>query len=151
MKILAFLQNQWFKDPARMAKEYARWKQQWPDDYREKWVETWLFYGCLTGRRLRKAFGEDRCGEIVWENSSTGFHGKASAAPMADLLHMTNVINKHKPVIVLTFGRIPTDAVAKIEPGGRVISGPHPAARGGLVVGELKGMAEELSRFLSTR
>lgn len=82
-KIVAFLQNQWFRDPERMKR--IREDVHWKDKPRWHWNATWLFFGCLTGRRLLEALGEDLCSEIYWEEISPEIGGFAASAFPADL------------------------------------------------------------------
>ena len=53
MKVLAFLQNMWVIDPKRIEASITRHGEA----YRRRLIAYALFAGCLTGRRLRMAFG----------------------------------------------------------------------------------------------
>jgi len=140
--ILAFLQNQWFKDPEAARQVFAR-----HPEHRERLVATYLFMGCLTGRRLLEVFGEELCDEIVWEECSPEIGGKSSSAFPADLDHIRKAIDKHRPDVILAFGKIAGDAMAAIRPLTRVIRAPHPAARQGSVWG-LSVALDELNEVL---
>lgn len=158
MKIVGLLQCQWFKDPDRMAKEYQKWARMYPDDYRERWVRTWLFWSCQTGQRLKKHFGEQQCEEIIWDNTSPKFGGKASDCFDVDLVHMQWILDFYKPDVLLLFGKVAQNAVdmlLRVEYKGlltvkTVIEGPHPAARGTTVPNELARMARELKCLKSS-
>jgi hypothetical protein len=147
VKVLAFLQNQWFTNPERMAVIYARHGGGW--DGRAELNGVYLFFRCLTGRRLLAAFGDDARNRIIWENASPKLAGKSDGAFPADIEHMAGAIRHHMPDVVLTFGRIATDGLAAAtlahadlrSPGFRTYSGPHPAARHATVAFELKEMA----------
>lgn len=142
MVVVAFLQNQWFKEPEKMESLQVRMG-------RERFVRTFLFWSCLTGKRLRKAFTEEICDEIIWEEASDKIGGKASSAYPADPVHIQAVLDKHKPDVVLTFGSIAGPALQKIKDGGatwHLISGPHPVARGAGICERLTVMAESLAR-----
>lgn len=132
-KVLAFLQNQWFRDPGRVKAIYER-----HPEMRNDLIRRYLFMGCLTGRRLEAAFGEDRCAEIVWEESSPEVGGHASSRFPPDAKHIANAIIQHKPDVVFAFGKIAADgvlsAMREIETyptplSFRFMTGPHPAAR----------------------
>lgn len=127
MKIVAFLQNQWFKQPERM-------KLILENDFkgnRERFVSTFLFFGCATGRNLRRWLGEELCDLIIWENASCEITGEASGCPPADPEHIKRVLKKHKPTHVIAFGRIAESAVLLL-PGKRryeLYTVPHPTSR----------------------
>lgn len=138
IKIVAFLQNMWFRDPERM-------QQQLDGPFkgdRERFIRTWLFWNCLTGKRLMNAFGEEWCDRIIWEEQSPFLGGTSGSKFPADLAHIRKVLRKHKPPIILTFGRLATDALCSLNHNAGVsftqIEAPHPAARGGSVISKLK-------------
>src|SRR5580693_5868087 len=74
MAILGFLQNAWFKDPVGAQKIFDRYPER-----RNELIARFLFAGCLTGRNLRKALGEDLCETIIWEETSPKIGGYSSA------------------------------------------------------------------------
>lgn len=148
MTILAFRQNQWFHNPAKV----ERLMQVYPQN-RESMIRYALFAGCLTGRRLKAAFGEELCDQIIWEEASPVISGHASDCPPADPQHMAAVITKHRPDVILVFGTIAGDGIKQISSGAfdrslpisvRIIAGPHPAARGSQTHLALDHMAEHL-------
>jgi hypothetical protein len=65
MKIVAFLQNMWVRNPESARRILKRAPQ-----VRERLIAYSLFAGCLTGRRLKAALGEELCQSIVWEEAS---------------------------------------------------------------------------------
>lgn len=148
MKTLAFLQNQWFKEPDRVKEIYDR-----NPGKRNYFIAQFLFMDCLTGRRLEKAFGEEVCQGIIWEECSPviGGHSGSSFAP--DLEHMRKAITQFNPDVIITFGRYASDALLKIAKEGNlltmVICAPHPAMRGNPVP-ELERAAAELKRCRET-
>jgi hypothetical protein len=153
MKILAFLQNQWVKDPARVQAIYDRHGDD--PDRRAKLNARFLFYRSLTGRRLRAAFGE-LCDEIVWEEASLRKAGKSSGVFPADENHMAECVRHHKPDVVLTFGKVASAALAvvfgTVEVDGKMVDftilhGPHPAARQDGVMWSLRSMAGAVRRL----
>lgn len=135
MKILAILQNQWFKDPEGIKQMYEE-----NPERRNRYIQAFLFMGCLTGKRLQKAFGEELCDLIIWEEASPKIAGHASASFPPDPEHICKALLQHRPGIVLTFGKIATEGVLAaskldawqnhLEPiNFQLLSGPHPAAR----------------------
>ena len=149
MKILAFLQNQWFKDPERVRAIYAR-----RPEHRQELNARFLFFRSLTGRRLKQVFG-DLTEDIIWENASPEIGGKSSAVFKADLDHVLRLIEGERPDVILTFGKIATSAIFQLKqglyPSEAVISpahvwGPHPAARHPDTLVGLKEMERTLQR-----
>lgn len=146
--ILAILQNQWFKNPERIAEIYAKHATT-PED-RADLNARFLFAGSMTGRRLKAVFG-DAIEGIVWEEASRETTGQSNGCPPADLEHIASVINHFKPSVVLAFGKVAQWGVARIESTDgsdrhyRVIKGPHPAARHPTVMDELRAMAAKLA------
>lgn len=139
MKIVAFLQNQWFKDPEGVKAMFDEHPER-----RERYIEAFLFMGCLTGKRLQSVFGEELCGAIIWEETSRDIGGYAASKFPADTRHMTAVLEKHQPTVVLAFGRIAGDAIHSMVTNSPIIYGPHPAARQGAIEG-LRKMRDELT------
>ncbi len=149
MKIVAFLQNQWFKNPERVRCHYERQ----PDETVEHWRHRcsrlncrYLFAGCVTGRRLRDAFGDDLCGQIIWENVSPRIAGKASECFGVDQDHVDAVMDHFKPDVVLLFGKVAQGAL--VCSAAFIIDGPHPAARHVGVVDDLRAMVEALRELM---
>lgn len=143
-KIVAFLQNQWFKDPERIKSIIAKrialelrgdGDNMTAHEVREEYIAYFLFLGCLTGRRLKAVFG-DETRRIVWEEVSREIGGHASSCFPADDAHIREVLDRHKPDIVLAFGKIACDALSRLRPAAAtLIRGPHPAARSGAMAG----------------
>lgn len=131
MKIVAFMQNQWVKDPARLQAMIDRAPD--PEERRRGFITTLLFMGCVTGRRLRTYLGRDLCGQIIWEEASREITGSASAKVTADLVHIERVISQEKPDVIITFGSIARDALRALPESVteevRCVASPHPAAR----------------------
>lgn len=143
MKIVAFLQCQWFPAESIPAIEAAYARRPTPEG-RARLTARYLFYRCLTGRRLRAAFGA-WCDAIVWAESTTQIATEASGVFPPDPHHIHAIIGHFQPDVILTFGRVATDAVRKLCPDAcKLISGPHPAARHAGCVAELELMAQEL-------
>lgn len=145
MRIVAFLQNQWFRDPERIKAMFAE-----NPEHRERYISAFLFMGCLTGKRLQSVFGEDLCDAIIWEEISPEIGGYASSRFPADTAHVTRVLEKHTPTVVLAFGKIANDALRSMVVDAAIIYGPHPAARNGAIEG-LRKMRAELEPFKEYR
>lgn len=141
VKIVAFLQNQWFKDPERVRAMIAR-----HPEMRNQLLTRFLFAGCPTGKKLGRAFG-DLCGRIVWENASPLIGGQASSKFPADLDHIRGVLEAERPDVVLAFGAIAQGGVAACW-RGRVLNLPHPTARG-LSNAAVDGWMPALERLLA--
>lgn len=133
VRILAFLQNQWFKDPEKVKAVFERYP-----DMRNDLIRRYLFMGCLTGHRLEKVFGEEVCSQITWEEASPEVGGFSASKFPADSVHIANAIITHSPDIVLAFGRIAANGVMAALPqienhpipiNFRFITGPHPTSR----------------------
>ncbi len=153
MMILGLLQNQWFKDPERAKKILARYEAS--GDGRETFVRDMLFLGCLTGKRIRAAFGA--FAQIIWEDASPMICGHASACPPADPAHVLRVLEKHKPELVICFGAVAFKAVmgadwftVKRSVHFRLITCPHPASRGPNVITDLQATAKDVREALAS-
>jgi hypothetical protein len=151
--IVAFLQNMWFKEPERAKKILDRYVKN--GDGREVFIRDMLFAKCLTGRRLMQALGEGRCMEIIWEEASPEIGGHSRSKFAYDSLHMAEVIRKHKPDVILCFGLVAYNGLAKAcdylgnlkhRP---IICGPHPASRSTTVMQDLRNVAKCLEEELA--
>lgn len=158
MKILAFAQNQWFKNPARMQAMLAG---RYYNGDREKFIKTFLFFRCRTGIVLRSTLTEELCDRIIWEEASPLMGDHAGAKFPPDPVHIKRVISKHDPTVILGFGNQARDGigVALIDrlglamtpgillPGPSVLLGPHPTARTGDVFPRLRSMASFIAEI----
>lgn len=128
MVILAFLQNQWFKDPEGVKAMMAEHPER-----RQRYIEAFLFMGCLTGRRLQSAFGEELCDAITWEEISPEIGGQASAKFPPDPIHIAKIIDQFQPNVIVALGSLAHDGIryhlATHNYKCSVFYGPHPAAR----------------------
>jgi hypothetical protein len=107
--------------------------------------------GCLTGKRLRAAFG-DLCdpGGIVWTEASPKIAGQSDGVFPPDLEHIHRTIAFFRPELVLAFGAVAKAGINGVEDRlakeegitFEVFYGPHPAARHASVTRELAYMAE---------
>lgn len=144
--ILAFLQNQYFNQPERVAKLYA--EHGTTPEGRAKLNAMLLFLKSLTGRRLKSAFGEELCNKIIWEEASKDVGSVASHCPDPDPQHIKQCIEHFSPDIVLAFGKVAQSGVSSacgdMIINFRYFEGPHPAARHATVISDLKAMADDV-------
>jgi hypothetical protein len=143
MKIVAFLQNMWVRDPDRLKRAIERDGE----ELRIRMMEYALFAGCVTGRRLKSAFGE-LVEDIVWEETTREIADNPKTIFPAQPEHIKAVLEKYQPDVVLTFGKIAADAVKPLW-SGRIICAPHPAARQSDVPTRLLAAASELKSMLT--
>jgi len=147
VKTVAFLQNSWFQNPRKARKLFELFCGD-DMDKQAQWHARYLFFRCLTGKLIKKAFGEELCRDIIWENANPGFVGESSGRLPADNDHIRRVLDHFKPATVLLFGQIammgagPT--IGEDYPRIEVICGPHPAARQADVPARLSAMAAKL-------
>jgi hypothetical protein len=141
--VLAVLQNQWFNDPDRVREIVSDMTRR----ERRRWDSAMLFMGCLSGRRLKRAFGEDAVYEWETTNASAEIGGQSAARFPADLDHLRAEIEDVQPDLILAFGKIAAVALPRVW-NGPLIIGPHPAARPPIdAPAELARMAGELEAW----
>lgn len=142
--VVAFLQNQWFKNHDAARATLERFPNQ-----RERLCRAWLFMGCLTGQRLKRAFGDDWCLRIIWENASDKIGGASSSCFPPDPDHIKRVLAKFNPIVVLLFGKVAKQVEPFVDQSScLIITGMHPAARRPDVRDNLRGMALTLSKHI---
>jgi hypothetical protein len=148
MRIVAFLQNQWFKDPEGIKALFDEHPER-----RQRYIAAFLFMGCLTGRRLQLILGEELCDKIIWEETSTQIGGQSSSRFPPDHDHILQVVIRFQPKVILCFGSIASKAIPEALmalPYGHldytVLHAPHPAIRKGWMVGlvQLRNQLEEI-------
>ena len=139
MTIVAFLQNMWLDNPEKARSLIAKYGA----PYRRRLLRYALFAGCLTGRRLKTAFGGDVCDRIVWEEATDEIaeNPRIIVRPKPD--HIRRVLRVYQPVAVITFGRVAAKAV-RAEWKGPLIECVHPAARQQSTVSQLNTAAAKL-------
>lgn len=143
--VVAFMQNMWLRNPERFKQRLARMPWHERDDYRLQFIRRALFAGCLSGRRLKAAFGEI-CAEIIWEEASPEIADNPKTICLPVPRHIECVLEHHNPDIVITFGKLAGDAVEKLWPA-KLIRVCHPAARQPDTIQKLKAAADELRTF----
>lgn len=142
MKILAFLQNQYFKNPEKVREIYAR-----RPNHRNKLIASFLFAGCLTGRRLRESLGPELCSAIIWEEASREIGGHSGSVFEPDLEHIRQSISDHAPDLILCFGKVAGNALKQLHLAQPIIYGPHPASRQNAMVGLIEMKADVIRRM----
>src|SRR5438067_416503 len=97
MKILAFLQNPWFRastDPRHIAM------------YREDQnFHRRVLLMSATGRALYRAFGPELYAQIHWDNANPHHGGERGAQFPPDVWHMLTIVVSVRPDVILLFGR----------------------------------------------
>lgn len=140
--VMVLLQCQWFNDPARARQVLSTYITLKGDPGWNRFVRDMLFMGCLTGNRIRDAFGEDFCwdsvvaGRVVFEETSKDMGDRPSAVFPPDPKHLVASVRYHRPGLVVALGRVAAQAmeigevVAELPVGCKIVWAPHPAARG---------------------
>ena len=102
MKVVAFLQNAYFKDPnCESAKLYVS-----DPEFRRKALAQ-----SMTGSRLLSALGKDLFNLIHWDNATDEVGDERRSSLPAKPSHILNVVNRLRPYVILTFGRTAKDGV----------------------------------------
>ncbi|RYG34655.1 hypothetical protein EON81_14965 [bacterium] len=134
---LAILQNQW--GHTATPEKVARLKD-WKPEIFAGYVGMCLRGGCQTYQRIIKAFGEEAFRTIVWTNASREAGTTSSCKFDADLQHLDETLRHFKPDVVIVFGKVAEEGLAKwrgsLEYTESVaslafveIKSPHPASR----------------------
>jgi len=130
MKILAFLQNMWVH--AHQVLGVSRCHP--ISNAREDMIRYALFAGCLTGRRLKQAFGKTLCDCIIWQEASPVVSSNSRDYHSPNEAHIRAVLDKHTPDLVLIMTMRGADQIERIIHDCRgdmfpIVKCPHPAAR----------------------
>ena len=152
--IVAFLQNQWWKDPERVRDMLVKSSE--PEKLRRRFLVYGL-QGCKSGKMLAKhiapAIGAEAFKSIYWENVSREMGDRSSSKFPADIDFIQKTLVDQSPRIVLCFGKVASDAVGKfineyyvVGEDLFVLYADHPAARNGPQ--SLIDMAHELKKLL---
>lgn len=149
MKILAFLQNPWWKagtDPRHieMYRENARFR-------------SIVLTHSATGRALRRAFGDELYDAIAWDNASYEYSETRGHVARPDFMYMARRVAAVRPDVVLLFGGQAQSGWELIQEQNNlsgltvrpvVLRAPHPMARGSQV-DHLKKISAEVKRLVS--
>ncbi len=144
------MQNQWFRDPARVRALLTRHDND-PErryTFRQRLIARALFAGCKSGRNLIRTFGEG-CNTIVWEEASPEIGSHSSACFPADLDHIRAILERERPDVVIGFGKIACEALRTFS--CNLVEAPHPAARDANVLARLRDARQSLEHRLLLR
>lgn len=158
MKILGFLQNQWFKEPDRVKGYIAAQPEDKREDYRHRFLTRSLFMGCRTGANLQRTLGGDLCKLIYWEEASREIGDRSNAIFPHNVKHIREVIVAQRPVVILALGRVAQLGVAEamlvlsergikgveLVNGITIIKAPHPTSRNPDTMRLLREAVEEI-------
>lgn len=127
--ILAFMQNQWFKDAETVKTIFEKYP-----DMRQNLVSRFLFAGCRSGKVLEANLGRDLCNKIIWEECSKEIGSEASSVFPADLVHMEEIFSKFKTQLkaVVCFGSVAKAGWDKLNVDKNDVHyfyAPHPTNR----------------------
>jgi hypothetical protein len=149
-KIVAFLQNQWFKEPQRVLDAIARRPEETREAFRHQFLVRALFAGCHTGKRLEAAFGPVLCDEIYWEEISREMGDYAASVFPPNIEHIKAVLKAQDPAIVIAFGKIAGEALRPLAPQSHwlFLETPHPAARFPDTLVRLKSTADRVKQLV---
>lgn len=154
MVILAFLQNMWVKNPESSKKTLKRNPKIW-----NRMVKSYLFTGCVTGSRIKKAFGEDLAFEIIYDECTKELADNPKTICKPDPKHILDTITAIQPDIIIMFGQIAQNAVGKVIAETHCITkhtelhsfkAPHPAARQPDTLSKLMDIAEKVRYSIQT-
>ena len=109
MKIVAFLQNPWFREgtPDNVIQRYR-------DDQR---FHRKILLLSMSGKRLHKAFG-DLYNEIHWDNTNWRAVHHAAGKLYPDFKHMANVVSNQEPDMIIAVGNQAWDScIALLKTG----------------------------------
>lgn len=138
MVVLGLLQNQWVRDPERLRALYAR-----QPDQRRRYIGMLLFWGCLSGKRLRQALG-DWCEQIIWENVSPEITSRPDVQIVGDPIHVKKAIIEVRPDLIIAFGAVARQTLYSVVCKVKIIGAPHPANRGADTMTRLRAVRHVL-------
>lgn len=142
MKIVAIMQNQWFKKPDVVAQIFARHPEA---GFREKFIARTLFMGCKTGKMLMRYLGEDLCNQIIWEEASRQIGGQSDSVFPPDIPHLQDCLDRHQPDALIAFGSIAKEGITNLRnKPNQVFCCCHPTARGIDVASQLTALKHTL-------
>jgi len=148
-EIVAFMQNMWVREPSRVHRLIGRLPEAEREPFRLELIRRFLFAGCVSGRRLKAAFGEEICRSVVWEESTREIAGDPKTIFPAQPEHIQAVLAQWQPRVVICFGRIAANAVYPLLGKDMAfVQSPHPAARQPDVIDKLKKAAADLQAVL---
>jgi hypothetical protein len=149
-----------------MREIYAKYlDREGPWEGRQRFIRDFLFFGCLTGERLKTAFapvfdplwGEDGWyWRFTWEETSIEFGGNSGAVFPPDPDHVALALGHYRPAILVCFGRVAESALgysqvemAVKQNNTRILYAPHPAARGSMTLTRLREVATKIKNHIT--
>lgn len=152
MRVLAFLQNMW------VLPHQVRFVSRWDPTsiQRERMITYALFAGCITGRRLRAAFGEFLCDSIRWQEASPVIANSPRDYYPPDRDHILAVLHKHQPGLVLGLTQRGWPIIKDIcstwntsrDKALILLACPHPAARHPSAFAELQETGNQIHQLV---
>lgn len=148
-KILAFLQNPWFK-PGTSPRHIEMYREN--QEFHRRVLSM-----SATGRALERALGGELYRRIHWDNACPAHGETRDAVFPPDVNHMAWLVAMHKPDVVLLFGRQAQTGWDKmwIAIGAGTFNPPyapsvyrsaHPMARGS-AIRHLENIAREVKKL----
>jgi hypothetical protein len=155
MSVLAFLQNAYTRDEETARKLEVLFGDPSITGRTQYLRKQGLFEGRnYTGLTIQRVFGAKVCDAIWWENASPRWGWLSKHKFPADMAHIRRLCEEHRPSIVLTFGKVASDALADLKHQfdsplqiATIISGPHPAARDPKKYEMLRAMNAQLNEI----
>lgn len=121
MKILCLLANTWHPDPTALHQLLSR-----QPDRRHEAIARHLFYTKnLTGSRILTVFGQHfKAHHAIFEHASTTSPaiGDSGGRPAYNVEHVRQVINRHRPDVILAVGVGPQDAIKDMRAAKKAAS-----------------------------
>lgn len=151
--VVAFLQNQWFPLRSHRVIEHAYARHGATPEGRADLNARYLFFGCQTGKQLKKALPDALIERIVWENCTTKIGSEASSKLAPDPAHIEAVLRHFRPRCVIAFGQVAVNAVMPVVNAiglpAPMIPCCHPAARHATVVNDMRIVARMVVEILN--
>lgn len=125
MIILVFLQNMYVNEPDRVQEILKQYPDRWND-----LCERFLFES-RTGKVIKTIFG-DLAERFIYDETTKQIAGDSKTIFKADQEHIYTTLKRISPDIVISFGKIASQAVGieivKLDYEPIFIQAPHPAA-----------------------
>lgn len=122
MRILAFMQNPWFREGTP-----DEWILRYRDDQE---FHRRILARSMSGSRLVKAFGKESYDRIHWDNVNWRAASVANGILPPDMDHIAGIIYKIDPQLIICFGRVALNGLTAHDPACPVWGCHHPNARG---------------------
>lgn len=123
ISIVGFMQNPWFPDGT--PQEHIR-MYRYNQEFHKK-----ILVNSMSGQRLKQAFGDEMFERIWWDNVAPEAATEAKGKTDVDMQHVEAIIKIRDPQLILTFGKMATDAIKQSIGAIRrkVMECHHPNAR----------------------